>query len=72
MWGVGIASEQKMRLKAAELVGNNLGAELTPFSFPHKDGSEEILNAPHAYVPNLWEKVKDLLDQNSTGYTAYH
>lgn len=66
-----MASEQKMRVESAELVGDNLSAELTPFSFPHKDGGEVIQNAPYAHVPNLWEKVKNLLDQNSDELRGY-
>ena len=61
-----------MRKEASELIGDNLGAELTPFSFPHKDGGEVIQNAPNAYVLDLWEKIKAMLDQNSDddrGYT---
>lgn len=60
-----------MRLEAAELVGDNLFAELAPFSFPHKDGGEVIRNVPCAYIPNLWEKVRALLDQNSDDLRGY-
>ena len=65
MWGVAIASENRMRKEATDLVGDNLEAELAPMSFTHKDGGETIKDAPIAYIPVLWEKVKDLLDQNS-------
>lgn len=65
LWGIAFASEKEMRREAAELVGDNLEVELAPMSFPHKDGGEVIKDAPIAYVPNLWNKVKDLLDQNS-------
>ena len=70
-WGVGIASEKRMRKEAAALVGDNLAAELVPFSFPHKDGGEVIHNAPYAYIPNLWEKIEDLLEQNSDDSRGY-
>lgn len=72
-WGIGIASEKKMRHEARELVGDNLCAELAPFSFPHKeaDGGEIIKHVPCAYVPNLWEKIKGLLDQNSDDLRGY-
>ena len=53
-----------MRIEAEELVGDNVGAELTPFSFPHKDGGETIQNVPYAYVPHLRDKIRDPLDQN--------
>jgi hypothetical protein len=71
MWGVGLASERKMRVEASELVGENLRSELTPFSFAHKDGGEVIRSAPYAYIPNLWEKVKDMLDKNSDDQRGY-
>lgn len=64
-WGLTIASEKKMRKVASELVGENLEAELAPMSFSHKDGGEVIKEAPIAYIPHLWEKIHDLLDQNS-------
>lgn len=53
-WGVGIASEKKMRVEAAELVGDNLCAELAPFSFSHQDGGHLIKEAPFAFIPDLW------------------
>ena len=65
-WGITLASERRMRKEASDLVGDNLEAELAdPMSFTHKDGGEVIRNAPLAYVPNLWEKIQDLLEQNS-------
>ena len=66
-WGIAIASEKGMRKEASELVGDNLEAELAPMSFTCKDGGEVIREAPIAYVPRLWEKIKDIVDQNSDG-----
>lgn len=71
MWGLGLASEGKMRKEATKLVGKNLDAEIVPFAFPHKDGGQVIKNAPYAFIPNLWDKVKDLLDQNSDDHRGY-
>lgn len=71
MWGLQLASEKKMRAESSELVGENLEAELTPFLFPHKDGGEIIESAAHAYIPNLWEKIKDLLEQSSDDKRGY-
>lgn len=74
MWGVSIAAEGKMRTEATELVGDDVHAEMVPFSFKHKDGGEEIKPAAMACLPNLWEKIQDLLDSNSDdnkGYTKY-
>lgn len=64
MWGIGVASEKDMRVEARELVGDNIGAEMVPFSFAHQDGGEVIKEAPCAYIPQLWKKIEDMLDQN--------
>lgn len=60
-----------MRVEADQLVGDNLESEMVPFAFSHKDGGEVIKAAPFAFVPHLWEKVKDLLDQNSDDERGY-
>ena len=54
--------EGKMRSEAHVLVGDNVCADVLPFSFSHKDGGEVIKPAVTAYIPNLWE---DLLKQNN-------
>ena len=54
--------EKKMRKEAKLLISDNLKAEL---SFKHRDGGEVIQEAPMGYIPNLWMKIKDQLDQNS-------
>ena len=41
------------------LIGEN-GA----FSFPLKEGGEEVRTAPHVYVSSLWDKIQALLDQH--------
>ena len=45
-----------MRREATALLGDDLVAELVPFSFPQKNGGE-IKPAAHAYIPNLWNKI---------------
>lgn len=70
-WGISMASEKKMRQEATNLVGDNLIAEMAPFSFAHQDGGEIIEHAAVAYIPNLWEKFKDLLDQSSDDIRGY-
>ena len=64
-WGLSLASEKRMRKVVSELVGDNLEAELAPMSFSHRDGGEVIKEAPITYIPHLWEKIEDLLNQNS-------
>ena len=71
MWGVGLASEGKMRKEASELVGDNLDAELVPFSFKHKDGGQIIKSAPYCYIPRLWDKIQELIEQNSDDHRGY-
>lgn len=64
-----------MRKEASRLVGTNLAAEMVPFAFSHKDGGEVIKVVPLAFVPNLWDKMKQLLDQNcdeERGYILTH
>ena len=63
-WGLTLASERRMRKVASEMVGDNLDAELAPMSFSHRDGGEVIKEVPIAYIPRLWEKIEDLLNQN--------
>ena len=63
MWGVATASEKKAEVK--ELLGENLKAELVPLTFKHWNGGEVVKEAAMAYVPNLWLKISNLLDQNS-------
>ena len=62
--GVKLASEKKMRVEAEKLVGKNLESEMVPFSFPHRDGGQVIKVAPFAFIPSLWDKMQDLLEQN--------
>ena len=71
MWGVSITPEGKIRNEAKELIGDNMNAELVPFPFTHKDGGEEIKPSPMAYVPNLWEKIQCLLEQNQDDHKGY-
>lgn len=39
---VSIASEMKMRKRAAEIVGDNLKVEKVPLTFTSKEGGEEV------------------------------
>ena len=49
---------------AKEQVGDNLEAETAPFSFSIPSGGEELRVAAHVFIPNLVEKVVQLLEQN--------
>ena len=70
-WGIAIAGEKKMRAISAQVVGENLMAEAVPLTFHLKDGGEEILSAPMAYIPNLWKKVEDMLNESDNSITGY-
>ena len=55
-----IASEGKMRAEAKEYIsGDNLRAELTPFTFS-KDKHLEVRNVPIAYLVELWKKIEGM------------
>ena len=70
-WGVAIAGEKKMRAVSNQVVGENLKAEAVPLSFRLKDGGEEIRPAPMAYIPNLWQKIEDMLNESDNNITEY-
>ena len=61
---VSIASEMKMRKRAAEIVGNNLEVDKVPLTFPLKEGGEEVKLRPYAYIPDLWTQIVQLLESN--------
>ena len=58
------ASEKNKRVRANELIEYYLTSELGPFSFPDKEGGEEVKSAPYVYMSSLWSKVHALLDQH--------
>ena len=57
---------------AKEQVGDNLEAETAPFSFSIPSGGEELRVAAHVFIPNLVEKVVQLLEQNVILNNAHH
>ena len=61
---ISLSSERKQRKLAEELVGENLDAETAPFSFTLASGGEELRVAAHIFIPNLVEKVVQMLEQN--------
>ncbi|KAL5470750.1 hypothetical protein EMCRGX_G028763 [Ephydatia muelleri] len=62
--GVSLAGEQRMRNICRQIVGDNLKGEMALFSFPHPSGGEELRGAPLVYIPDLVQKVVDLLEEN--------
>ena len=65
-WNLKMDSEAKERKLRKGLIGDNIECEAVPLTFPLDGGKggEEVRQAPMAYVPNLVEKVVQLLDQN--------
>ena len=64
-WNISIASEKKLRKRAQSIVTDNLKGEAVPLTFPLKSGGEEIQAAPFIYIPELKDKVFQLLDSYS-------
>lgn len=61
-----MASEKVMRKRAGEVIGDALVVEKVALTFALKDGKggEEVRVRPFGYIPDLWEKVEQLLEQN--------
>ena len=70
--GVSLSSEKKQRKVANEQVGDNLKAETAPFSFNLTSGGEELRAAAHVFIPNLVQKVVQLLEQNERFFKITH
>ena len=60
-----------MRAVSHQVVEENLKVEAVPLSFRLKDGGEEIRPAPMSYIPNLWHKIKDMLNESDNNITKY-
>lgn len=62
-FNVAIASENKQRVLAKSIVGNDLIAEKGAFTIS-VDKGEEIKEVPFAYHPNFIAKVTDIINQH--------
>ena len=63
---VSMGSMRLMRKATKELLGTNLTSEAAPFTFSLKSGGLEIRAAPYVYIPNLTEKIVQLLEKNES------
>ena len=54
-----MASERRQRALAREVTGENLSAEMVPFTFPGERGQAEIKESPFVFVSNLIARVAD-------------
>ena len=61
-----------MRAEMSQYIGENMKAELAPFSFSLKDGqnSIEIRNKAICFVPDLWRKIEEMLSMNDNDETG--
>ena len=60
-----LGSENNQRLISKAVVGENLEAEVTPFSCAVQSGrGEELRGAAHAYTPDITAKIFQILNEN--------
>jgi len=52
-----------MRKRAGEVIGDAVVVEKVALTFQVKDG-EEVRLRPFGYIPDLWAKIEQLLEQN--------
>ena len=64
-----MSSENVMRKRAKEVIGDGAVVEKVALTVPLKDGKggEEVLMKPFWYILDLWKKVEELLEENE-GY----
>lgn len=68
---VHIAGERKQRELVKQIVGDNVAAERGAFSFPSEKGGEVIKKVPFVYVPNLIQKIADVVSRSPQGLTNH-
>ena len=61
-WGVTMSSEKQQREMAQQWSPDSIEAEYVPFSFPLSNGGEEMRTVPFVYIPDLWTRFIQLLD----------
>ena len=60
-----LGTENKQCFISKAVVGDNLEAEVTPFSFAVQSGSgEELRGAAHAFTPDVTAKIYQILHEN--------
>lgn len=62
--GVSLSSEGRQCVIANQQIGDNIDSEAAPFSFSLPSGGEELRAAAHVFIPNLVQKVFQLLEEN--------
>jgi hypothetical protein len=61
---VQIPSEKVLRKRAGVVVGDCVEVEKVALTFPLSHGEEEVKLKPYGYIPDLWMKVVQLLEEN--------
>jgi hypothetical protein len=61
--GVKVASEKQQRALSKELVTTEVVGEIAPFTHSIKGGGEEVKKSAMVYIPNLQDKIKEILEQ---------
>ena len=62
--GIKVTSEKKQRLLSKRLITTEVIGEVAPFTHSIKGGGEEIRKSAMAYIPNLGDKIIELLEQH--------
>ena len=62
--GICLAGEERMCHISSQIVCDNLKGEIAPFLFPIPSGGEEIKGAPLVYIPQLVDKIVQLMEGN--------
>ena len=60
---ISVASERKRRDLVKDVVGENMEAEMSAFSFRADGGGKEIREVPYVHVPNLIKKAADVVEE---------
>ena len=61
---VSLACVERMHHVSKKIVRDNIQGKLTPFSFTLTSSGEELQAAPLVFIPNLIQKVIQLLDES--------
>ena len=63
--GVKVASEKNQRILSKQLITTQIASEVAPFTHQLKKGGKEVKKAAMAYIPDLVQKITELLEQHA-------
>ena len=61
---VSLACEERIHHVSKRIMGDNIQGEMAPFSFTLISDEEQLRTSPFVFIPNLIQKVTQLLDEN--------